>query len=75
MDSQVQNALRNLHAPDRAVQTEAFFSLLAVTDQPVDWAYQVWISYWRSCATKITTCRSLPPNCSVTWPKVTHSNG
>ncbi len=42
MDTHIQQRLDNLHSEDKAVQNEAFFAVLALTDQPVDWAYAVW---------------------------------
>jgi hypothetical protein len=35
-------ALENLRAADRDLQNQAFTTILAATDQPVDWAYQAW---------------------------------
>jgi hypothetical protein len=35
-------AFENIHSTDRDLQHEAFVGLLAATDQPVDWAYEVW---------------------------------
>lgn len=32
----------NLYAQDGNLRSEAFHALLRVTDQPVDWAYEVW---------------------------------
>ena len=32
----------NICNHDRTVQTEAYYALMAETDQPVDWAYEVW---------------------------------
>lgn len=34
--------LDNLRSEDKAVQNEAFLTILKATDQPVDWAYDVW---------------------------------
>ena len=42
MDAQTQTTLANLHAADKDVQNTAFYALLAMTDQPVSWAYAVW---------------------------------
>lgn len=32
----------NLYAQDGSLRSEAFHELLRLTDQPVDWAYEVW---------------------------------
>ncbi len=42
MDTTTRTNLDNLRSDDKNVQNEAFFSLLAATDKPVDWAYDVW---------------------------------
>ncbi len=42
MDTITRTNLDNLHSEDRAVQNEAFCSVLEATDKPVDWAYEVW---------------------------------
>jgi len=34
--------LHNLWSADRQLQNEAFTFILSVTDEPVDWAYEVW---------------------------------
>jgi hypothetical protein len=42
MDEITRTNLDNLHSSDRELQNTAFFSVLEMTNQPVDWAYQVW---------------------------------
>ena len=42
MDNITQKHLDNLFSEDRELQNEAFSHILEVTDQPVDWAYDVW---------------------------------
>ncbi len=42
MDTHIQAMLDNLRSDDKTGQNEAFFAVLALTDQPVDWAYAVW---------------------------------
>lgn len=42
MDKTTRLHLDNLRSTDRQVQNEAYFRILALTDQPVDWAYEVW---------------------------------
>lgn len=42
MDEMTQTNLDNLDSDDREVQNQAFFSVLEMTGQPVDWAYDVW---------------------------------
>ncbi len=42
MDIVLKQAIENIHSSDRELQTQAYFALLAGTDQPVDWAYAVW---------------------------------
>jgi hypothetical protein len=42
MDPSISTALENFHSTDRDCQNQAFVTLLAATEQPVDWAYQAW---------------------------------
>ena len=42
MDSITRTNLDNIHTVDRDVQNKAYFALIEATDQPVDWAYEVW---------------------------------
>ena len=42
MDPATRMAIGNIRSTDRGLQNQAFLTLLAATDQPVDWAYQVW---------------------------------
>ena len=38
----VQQALDDLRSPDKELQGRAYQKLIEATDQPVDWAYEVW---------------------------------
>ena len=42
MDSTIRTNLDNLRSADRGLQNQAFLNILAATDKPVDWAYDVW---------------------------------
>lgn len=42
MDESTKTLIHNLHSSDKQVQNDAFFAVIALTDQPVDWAYEVW---------------------------------
>jgi len=42
MDSTIRTNLDNLRSADRGLQNQAFLNILAATDKPVDWAYEVW---------------------------------
>jgi hypothetical protein len=42
MDDATRINLDKLHSTDKQVQNDAFFAVIAVTDNPVDWAYLVW---------------------------------
>lgn len=42
MDKKTQAHFVNIHSEDPQLQNEAFTYLLKVTDQSVDWAYEVW---------------------------------
>jgi len=42
MDSKIRKHLNNLLSEERDLQNQAFFYILEATEQPVDWAYEVW---------------------------------
>ena len=42
MDARTRTNFNNLHAPDGNTQYQAFMDLIETTNQPVDWAYEVW---------------------------------
>jgi hypothetical protein len=42
MDATIRSQLDNLHSEDKALQNQAFMQILALTSQPVDWAYEAW---------------------------------
>ena len=42
MDDTTRSHWNNLRSDDGDVRYAAFMALLAITDQPVDWAYEVW---------------------------------
>jgi hypothetical protein len=42
MNKTSQTHLENLWSQERQLQNEAFFHIIVVTDQLVDWAYEVW---------------------------------
>jgi hypothetical protein len=42
MNETIRTKLETLWSADRQLQNEAFFSVLNLTDQPVDWAYEAW---------------------------------
>ncbi|KMY51450.1 hypothetical protein [Peribacillus loiseleuriae] len=42
MDRDIQAYFENLEAKDKDVQFEAFNTILAATNEEVDWAYEVW---------------------------------
>jgi len=42
MDTLTRTNLANVRSDDKQVQNDAFFAVLEATNQPVDWAYDVW---------------------------------
>lgn len=42
MDEKTRTYFNNIYSPDRAIQHTAFMNLLSMTDEPVEWAYEVW---------------------------------
>jgi hypothetical protein len=42
MDSITRTNVENIHSDDKDLQNKAYFAVIEATDQPVDWAYEVW---------------------------------
>ncbi len=42
MDKVIQTNIENIQSEDKALQNKAYFFILEATNQPVDWAYDVW---------------------------------
>jgi len=42
MDDRIRKTLDDIYSKDRETQTRAYFAILTATQQPVDWAYDVW---------------------------------
>ena len=42
MDTVTRTNLDNIFAQDRNLQNAAYYAVIDATDQPVDWAYEVW---------------------------------
>ena len=42
MDSKTQTHVDHLRSEDRDLQNQAFSYMLAATEKPVDWAYEIW---------------------------------
>jgi len=42
MDKTTQTHVENLWTDNRDKQNQAYYYILAATDKPVDWAYEVW---------------------------------
>lgn len=42
MDDNTRTHLENIHSSNKDLQTQAYYSLMEATDQPVDWAYVAW---------------------------------
>lgn len=42
MDAATRTLMDNIYSTDRPLQTQAYFALIEATNQPVDWAYEVW---------------------------------
>lgn len=42
MDATTQTHVDNLTSADKETQNQAYYALLAATEQPVDWAYDIW---------------------------------
>ena len=42
MDKKIRTDIENIRSTDRAAQNKAFQDMMAATDKPVEWAYEVW---------------------------------
>jgi hypothetical protein len=42
MDKKIRTGIENIRSTDRAAQNTAFQDMMAATDKPVEWAYDVW---------------------------------
>lgn len=42
MNDTIQTHIENIHSKDKSLQNEAYAALMAASEQPVDWAYEVW---------------------------------
>jgi hypothetical protein len=49
MDKIIQKNLADIHSEDRDLQGQAFLNLLNLTDQPVDWRYELWDGLASTC--------------------------
>ncbi len=42
MNIDIRKCINDIYAADAQIQNQAFFSLLAASEIPVDWAYEIW---------------------------------
>ncbi|HBG74993.1 MAG: hypothetical protein A2X25_07170 [Chloroflexi bacterium GWB2_49_20] len=42
MDESIRQSFEDLRSPDKELRYRAFLHIMEITDDPVDWAYQVW---------------------------------
>jgi hypothetical protein len=42
MDKHTQNCIENLRSQDRNIQNQAFLEIQTLTNEKVDWAYEIW---------------------------------
>ncbi|WP_078429617.1 hypothetical protein [Alkalihalobacterium alkalinitrilicum] len=47
MEKRIETQLNNLQAKDKNVRYEAFMDILSVTEEKVDWAYEIWEQFAR----------------------------
>jgi hypothetical protein len=59
MDATVREHVAAIRSGDRTTQGEAFTALLAATEQPVDWAYEVWDDLLEALSSKDNRLRSI----------------
>lgn len=59
MDTTIQRHVENMYSKDRPLQTEAYYALISATDEPVDWAYEIWDKLMQSLTDKDAHVRSI----------------
>ncbi|MBI1257707.1 MAG: hypothetical protein GC204_09575 [Chloroflexi bacterium] len=59
MDAALQTALENIRSNNKDLQNDAYSTLLTATDQPVDWAYEVWDDLLRGLTDKDNHVRAI----------------
>jgi hypothetical protein len=59
MDEITRTNLNNLSSADKELQNQAFFYIIEITDQPVDWAYFVWDEFVANLAHQDNHYRSI----------------
>jgi hypothetical protein len=63
MDSEIRKHIENLRSQERELQNQAFFSILKATEQPVDWAYEVWDELVEGLRHKDNHVRAISAQC------------
>jgi hypothetical protein len=59
MDQIIRKNMENIRSQDKVLQNQAFSELLEATDQPVDWAYEVWDDLVEGLANKDNHVRAI----------------
>lgn len=59
MDESIRTRLEDLRSENRDLQNQAFSAVLAVTDTPVDWAYDAWDGLVRDLSHKDNHVRAI----------------
>ncbi len=59
MDENTRITLKNLYSDDREIQHTAFIKIIAMTEIPVDWAYEVWDEMVQSLSHKNNRRRAI----------------
>lgn len=52
-------ALAKLHSTDKNLQNEAYQELMALTAEPVPWAYEIWDDIVKTCADRDNRRRAI----------------
>ena len=63
MDSEIRKHIDNLRSQERELQNQAFFYILKATEQPVEWAYEVWDELVEGLAHKDNHVRAISAQC------------
>ena len=69
----IRTNLDALCSDDKDVQGKAFQHLLAMTAEPVDWAYGAWDELLDPCVTRTIAAGLLRPRFSAILPRATRS--
>lgn len=69
MNKAIQANFVNIYSEDRALQNTAFMNLLEITEEPVDWAYEIWDEMVESLSHKNNCVRAIASQIPINLTK------